>query len=111
VPSLSRSGSIDLREIAHRNDAARHIVAGFRAAMPTLAEIWQYLGSALDDAPTLSGEITRLSAELRRTRLDRANLLAAMRATIATHADGEPDPMWYLRDELAANRDATRERL
>ena len=47
-------------------------------------------------------EVTRLSAELDRTRLDRANLRAAMRATLAAHADGEPDPMWYLRDELDA---------
>ena len=34
------------------------------------------------------------------TRLDRANLLAAARATIAAHHDGEPDPLAYLRDEL-----------
>jgi hypothetical protein len=25
-----------------------------------------------------------------------------MRAALAAHADGEPDPMWYLRDELNA---------
>jgi hypothetical protein len=32
--------------------------------------------------------------------MDRANLLAAMRATMAAHADGEPDPLWYVRDAL-----------
>ena len=42
------------------------------------------------------------SDELDRTRLDHANLRAAMRAALAAHADGEPDPMWYLRDELDA---------
>jgi hypothetical protein len=47
-------------------------------------------------------EITRLSGELERIRLDRANLLAAMRAALAAQADGEPDPMWYLRDALDA---------
>jgi hypothetical protein len=33
-------------------------------------------------------------------RLDRANLLAAIRATLAADAEGEPDPLGYLRDEL-----------
>jgi hypothetical protein len=33
-------------------------------------------------------------------RLDRANLLAAIRACLAAHADGEPDPLGYLRAEL-----------
>ena len=35
-------------------------------------------------------------------RLDRANLAAAGRATIAAYHDGEPDPLSYLRDELHA---------
>ena len=38
--------------------------------------------------------------------MDRANLRAAMRATLAAHADGDPDPMWYLRDELDAPESA-----
>ncbi|MFI5955541.1 hypothetical protein [Cryptosporangium sp. NPDC051539] len=29
-----------------------------------------------------------------------ANLIAAARATLAAHADGEADPLYYLRDEL-----------
>jgi hypothetical protein len=58
--------------------------------------------SLIDDLARLVAEITRLSGELDRTRLDRANLLAAMRATLAAHADGDPDPLWYLRDELTA---------
>ena len=64
--------------------------------------MWRDLDDALNDTATLAAQITRLSAELKRTRLDRANLRAAMRATLAAHADGEPDPMWYLRDELNA---------
>jgi hypothetical protein len=40
-------------------------------------------------------------AELDDTRLDRANLLAAARATIGAYLDGESDPLCYLRDELA----------
>ena len=69
---------------------------------PTLAEIWQQLETALADTPALSAEITRLRTELADTRLDRANLLAAARAVITAHLDGEPDPLSYLRDELHA---------
>lgn len=92
---------IDLEEIAARNQTARHVIAGFSTATPTLAEIWRQLGAALADTPTLSAEITRLRDELAGTRLDRANLLAAARAVITAHLDGEPDPLSYLRDELA----------
>jgi hypothetical protein len=92
--------SIDLQEVSTRNNAARRIIAGFATAMPTLADIWQYLQDALNDVPALSAETTRLSAELRQARLDRANMLAAARATIAADHDGEPAPLSYLRDEL-----------
>ena len=102
MPNTVPNTNIDLQEISTRNSSARHIVAGFTAAMPTLTDIWQYLDQALDDALALSAEVTRLAAELRHTRLDRANLLAAMRATLAAYADGEPDPLAYLRDELDA---------
>ena len=95
--------NIELEEIAARNDTARHIIAGFSTDMPTLAEIWRYLADSLSDVPVLSAEITRLADELQHTRLDRANLLAAARATIAAYHDGEPDPLSYLRDELDAN--------
>ncbi len=103
MPDPSQPGNIALREIANRNDAARHIVAGFRTEMPTLAEIWRYVEDALDDALILIDEITRLTAELRNTRLDYANLLAAVRATLTAAREGEPDPLLYLRDELAAS--------
>jgi ABC-type transporter Mla subunit MlaD len=102
MPNPSPYVYIDLEEVATRNESARHTIAGFSIAMPTLAEIWQYLDDALTDVPTLSAEIDRLSSELRNARLDRANLIAAARATIAAHRDGEPDPLAYLRDELDA---------
>ena len=91
-----------LEEITARNQTARHMIAGFSAEMPALAEFWRHLDTALTDNLTLSAEVTRLNAELAAARLDRANLLAAIRATIAAHADGEPDPLYYLRDELNA---------
>jgi hypothetical protein len=66
--------------------------------------------NAFSDVPTLAAEVTRLAAELQNTRLDRSNLLAAARATIAAHHDGEPDPLSYLRDELDAHITAPRRR-
>ena len=107
------NATIDFPEIQSRNDAARRILAGFAADMPTLSDIWRYLATALDDTVTLSAEITRLSGELQATRLDRANLLAAARATIVAAREGESDPLWYLRDELdvrqARSKDARRQ--
>jgi predicted DNA-binding ribbon-helix-helix protein len=72
--------------------------------MPALAEFWRHLATALSDTATLAVEVARLTAELATTRLDRANLLAAMRATLAAHAAGEADPLCYLRDELDARQ-------
>ena len=94
---------INLRAVYARNDNARRVVAGLAAATPVLAEIWQQLNRALDDVPALGTIVARLTAELAGIRMDRAKLLAAMRATLAAHADGEADPLSYLRDELAEN--------
>jgi hypothetical protein len=91
---------ISLHLIYARNDHARRVIAGFASAMPAASEMWEQVDRALTDVPAVGAVIARLSAELAVTRLDRANLLAAMRATIAAHADGEPDPLYYLRDEL-----------
>lgn len=78
-----------------RNEIARCIVAGFSTATPNLAVFWDFLDTALRDIESLTAEVDAL-------RLDRANLLAAMRATVGANADGEPDPLAYLRDELDA---------
>jgi predicted DNA-binding ribbon-helix-helix protein len=91
---------INLEEIAARNETARHIIAGFSAEMPLLAEFWRNLDTALTDNLELSAEVARLTAEVSSTQLDRANLLAAIRATLAAYTDGEADPLYYIRDEL-----------
>ena len=62
--------------------------------------------SLINDLADLVTELTRLAGELDQARLDRANLRAAMRAALAAHADGEADPLWYLRDELHAAESA-----
>jgi hypothetical protein len=95
---------INLEEITAYNEIARHTIAGFAAEMPALAEFWQHLDNALAGNMALSAEITRLNAELAAARLDTANLIAAARATIAAYAEGEPDPLYYLRDELTARQ-------
>lgn len=56
--------------------------------------------------PHLCDEITRLHAALRETRLSRADMIAAARATITADREGEPDPLWYLHDELTAQNAA-----
>jgi hypothetical protein len=47
-------------------------------------------------------EIGRLRARLARTLTNLHNLIAAARATLRAHADGEDDALYYLRDELEA---------
>lgn len=78
----------DLQEIASRHDSAA-------SALGTLAR-------ALDMIPLLYAEIGRLRARLARALTDLHNIVAAARATLGAHADGEPDPLYYLRDELDA---------
>ena len=96
------SSRIHLQEVNARADTAQHIVTGFSRAMPNLADLWQQLTHSLSDIPILTAEMARLQAELIRTRLDRANLAAAARATIAACRNGDRDPLSYLHDELEA---------
>jgi hypothetical protein len=104
VTNPHANSRIDFQEITARNETARHMIAGFAAEMPPLADFWRHLDTALTDTRTLAAEVTRLSAELAVTRLDAANLLAAIQSTITAYADGEADPLWYLRDELNARQ-------
>ena len=60
------------------------------------------LAAALDTIPRLCTEIGRLRVRLARAIADLHNLVAAARATLGAHADGEPDALYYLRDELDA---------
>jgi DNA-binding transcriptional regulator YiaG len=78
----------DLQEVANRHDTATAVI--------------DTLGRALDTIPLLSAEIARLRRRLAASLSDFNNLLAAARATLSAHADGEEDPLYYLRDELQA---------
>jgi hypothetical protein len=53
------------------------------------------------EAGFLFTEVIRLAQALAAARLESANRLAAIRAALGAAADGEPDPLAYLRDQLA----------
>ena len=44
---LRHGNAINLQEISTRNRHARHIIAGFSLALPTLTEIWRFLDVSL----------------------------------------------------------------
>lgn len=99
--NTSNRASIEtnLQEVANRHETATAVV--------------DTLGRALDTIPLLSAEITSLRRRLTTTIYDSSNLLAAARATLNAHADGEEDPLFYLRDKLTAQghlRDEQRHR-
>ncbi|GII01775.1 hypothetical protein [Planobispora takensis] len=90
----------DLQEALTRNQIARQLVTAFSRSTLSLADLWQHVFAALDDTFTLIAEVARLRADLARARHSRANLIAAARATLSAHHEGESDHLWYLRDEL-----------
>ncbi|SRR6266487_1384790 len=107
APSILRA---NLQEVNARADSAQHIITGFSRAIPDLADLWQQVTHSLSDIPILISEVTRLGSELTSACLDRADLAAAGRATLAAWHDGEPDHLSYLRDELDAQGFGTQRR-
>jgi hypothetical protein len=102
VTNTPRLATADLQEAAARNLTARDITTELATALPNLAGLWRILDAALADTPALTAEISRLAAELADERRAHADLLAAARATLTAAHDAEPDPLYYLRDELGA---------
>jgi hypothetical protein len=89
----------DLHEVTARSRAALVVIGSLAAERP--GRFWQYLTDAVTDTMALAAEIAALDVQLAEERLDRANLAAAGLATINAYEDDEPDPLSYLRDELA----------
>jgi hypothetical protein len=90
----------DLHEVAARSRAALVVIEALAADRP--GQIWHYLADAVTDTSALAADIAALRVKLAEERLDRANLAAAGLAAISAYEDDEPDPLSYLRDELAA---------
>jgi hypothetical protein len=102
VTQTPNASTFNLLEVSTRAEHARHIIAGFSRAAPTLADLWDYVYDALSDIPDLTAEIAGLRERLTAIRIERANLAAAGRITIVAYHNGESDPLSYLRDELQA---------
>ena len=85
------AATVDIDAIRTHHDTAQ------RARTPV--SLW----ISVADIPILIAEVHRGRSLLALTRAEYANLLAAARATLAADRDGEHDPLYYLRDELAAH--------
>jgi hypothetical protein len=86
-----------------RVQLGHRVITRVSLSFPALCLSLQQIDRALSDIPALATEVTTLRVSLASVRLERANLAAAARATIAAEASGETDPLAYLRDELTAH--------
>jgi hypothetical protein len=68
----------------------------------TPSEFRAALVASVVDVPTLVSEVDKLWGYLVQTHRRYADLLAAVRATLAADREGESDPLWYVRDEFGA---------
>ncbi|NAS22394.1 hypothetical protein GT755_11945 [Herbidospora sp. NEAU-GS84] len=103
TPTPNRS-LVDLQEARARHRQALDLIASRPRlrGMLQLTEDGRTVMSVLNLIPVLCAEIERLSRRIDALRLDHANLTAAAHATLSAHREGEPDPLYYLRDELSA---------
>lgn len=85
------------RPTLDKEAVSHHFAIATRRRTP--AALW----TALMDIPVLLAETKRLATLLTAARAEFANLLAAAHATLRAQDDGEPDPLSYLRDEVAAH--------
>jgi hypothetical protein len=82
------------------NEKLASTIARALSKVNTCERCSEYAVSFTRDFAILRTEIERLHAEVIRERLVSANLRAAIRAALAAHAEGEDDPLAYLRYEL-----------
>jgi hypothetical protein len=69
----------------------------------TRQEFHAALIASVKDIPLLVSEVDGLWLAPARMRRRYADLLAAARAAVSAEQDGEDDPLYYVRDELAAH--------
>ena len=102
------ASSLNSSSLTVGSEGARrhHARAAARLRRSPLARVWRCTVAgratmtALADVPPLCDRLDRLNRNRRRHQ----DLEAAAWATLAAHADGEDDPLYYLRDELEAER-------
>jgi hypothetical protein len=92
---------VDTQQLRDRYASLRH--APSRCAMTRYG--YRRLGDTavvhlLASIPVLCDEVDRLRAVMSLARRDHDDLVAAARATLTAAAEGEPDHLYYLRDEL-----------
>jgi hypothetical protein len=95
TPDTTHHSDPDLQEAATHHDDALRVI--------------RPIADALSVIPALCAEIRQLRQRLAATLTDLYDLIAAAKATLGAHADGEPDPFYYLRDELEAQGHLRRE--
>jgi hypothetical protein len=78
----------DLQEAITTHDDATRVICPITDALRIIS--------------TLCQQIHDLRRRLALALTDLHNLIAAAKATLGAHAGGEPDPFYYLRDELQA---------
>ena len=101
MPNNAPYSAIDIPKVMSRNLAARDIVSGFATRSNAVRRVAAPSGRTDRHAgPGRGGKPAVRRAGGRALR--HANALAAMRATIGAQRDGEPDPLYYIRDELSA---------
>jgi hypothetical protein len=96
TPDPTHHSDADLQEATTHHDDALRVI--------------RPITDALNIIPPLCAEIRQLRRRLAATLNDWHDLIAAAKATLSAHADGESDPFYYLRDELEAQGHLHRER-
>jgi hypothetical protein len=93
MPSHTPRPTVDLDAVAAHHHTAEET--------RTPLALW----TAVADIPVLIAEVHRGRSLFVWVRGEYADLLAAAQATLHADRDGEPDPLWYLRDELTAQHE------
>lgn len=88
TPDDMNQSDTDLQEATTHHDSAVAVIRPITDALTLI--------------PSLCGEIRHLRRQLASTRNDHQDLIAAGKATLGAYADAEPDPLYYLRDQLEA---------
>jgi hypothetical protein len=92
---------IDIQEALTRYASAVQTINASPLARILLRVRIAAIAAALDDIPGLCRDVQQLRALVALASRDHANLIAAARCSLIADREGEPDPLWYLRDELA----------